>query len=744
MGKGIGWGHLGNYKNYRVVGAKKEEETPLSLEERQQQLFNKFNKSWEYDPEKLKPAFGWLGAPLQTGSTPSVSVTPTPTPSVTPTMTPTPSATPIPVFSPSGITGLQLWFDADDTSTLSLSGNLVESWTSKGSTPLVLTATTTTRRPQYITTGGTGSSNAVLFLSSSTAANRSLLTQQDSSQSFNLISGYTIFKVQKNTGNKSASGTIGDCPFYLYKFGTIGAFTNQQILLRQYSSLQDTIQTGATAGYSITYGSPGNFTPDTFAISNYFLNGYSIDYTDMGPTKVYGEDIISGNSANLTSTYPMTTSYSGKTLNGMGIGGTNYGGTPSAVISTNSEVYEFLVYNRKLTTNEFSQVMNYLRTKWDYVVDLSTSAVFDVNYTGKTTNTNDYYTLVRGGNVIGNSFWGGQNMKYVLSGGTNGEFISNFLTSNLGINVNLTDSNGYVVDSATCRKTNSPNITYSAGTYNLTMDMDYNCIDPSPTPTETITPTPTITETYTPTPTPTITETITPTPTYTPSYTPTMTPTMTPSPTTPSTASVTFVAGAQDLANNTTYTFSSLNTGVGLVVVAISCSATSQRALSSVTIGGVSATINHSLSVGGGSSGGNPIMYGMAYAVVTGSTNSVVVTWNGQALNTNVAYWRINDYNSTTPVYNGQTSNNTSSTGLSLTTSSLSGTSVGIAASALGAANTTQTWTNATEVYDGTIESGVPSTSGANFTTSSSGTRQVSTSHASNSYGEILIMSVWN
>jgi len=92
MGKGIGWGHLGNYKNYRVVGAKKEEETPLSLEERQQQVFNKFNKSWEYDPEKLKPAFGWLGAPLQTGSTPSVTATPTP--SVTPTMTPTPSSAP--------------------------------------------------------------------------------------------------------------------------------------------------------------------------------------------------------------------------------------------------------------------------------------------------------------------------------------------------------------------------------------------------------------------------------------------------------------------------------------------------------------------------------------------------------------------------------------------------------------------------------------------------------------------------
>ena len=740
MGKGIGWGHLGNYKNYRVVGAKKEEETPLSLEERQQQLFNKFNKSWEYDPEKLKPAFGWLGAPLQTGSTPSVSVTPTPTPSVTPTMTPTPSATPIPVFSPSGITGLQLWFDADDTSTLSLSGNLVESWTSKGSTPLVLTATTTTRRPQYITTGGTGSSNAVLFLSSSTAANRSLLTQQDSSQSFNATSGYTIFKVQKNTGNKSASGTIGDCPFYLYKFGSTNTFTNQQILLRQYSSLQDSIQTGATAGYSITYGSPGNFTPDTMAISNYFLNGYSIDYTDMGPTKVYGEDIISGSSANLTSTYPMTTSYSGKTISGMGIGGYNYAGTPTALIATNSEVYEFLVYNRKLTTNEFSQVMNYLRTKWDYVVDLSTSAVFDVNYTGKTTNTNDYYTLTRGVNVIGNSFWGGQNMKYVMSGGTNGEFVSNFLTSNLGINVNLTDSNGYVVDSATCRKTNSPIITYSAGTYNLTMDMDYNCIDPSPTPTETITPTPTITETYTPTPTPTITETYTPTPTYTPTYTPTMTPT--PSATPPSPASISYITESTNTANQTNYTFSSVATGVGLVVVNIaSANASFGNNLSSVTIGGVNATITQSFKAAG--AGGNGYYNAIAYAVTTASTNNIVVNWSSGMANCAIGVWTITNYQSTTPTYSsGYTS---TSSAMTLTTSSLLAGSVGVVGHTFADDNFTSTFSGATKNYERNCEGGLGPNAGGNFTSAGGGasTITITSNNSPITYNRSMIVVTW-
>jgi len=731
MGKGIGWGHLGNYKNYRVVGAKKEEETPLSLEERQQQLFNKFNKSWEYDPEKLKPAFGWLGAPLQTGSTPSVSVTPTPTPSVTPTMTPTPSATPIPVFSPSGITGLQLWFDADDTSTLSLSGNLVESWTSKGSTPLVLTATTSVRRPEYITTGGTGSSNAVLFLSSSTAANRSLLTQQDTSQSFNATSGYTIFKVQKNTGNKSALGTHGSCNTILYNFGSTNPTTAQQISISMVSTITDNLRTGTTTGFSLQYGSPGNSTADMAAISNYFLNGYSVDYSDLSPTKVYGEDIISGSSAYLTSTYNLAnTSFSGKTINGMGMGGSNLAGTPSGTLTTNSEMYEFLVYNRKLTTNEFSQVMNYLRTKWDYVVDLSTSAIFDVNYTGKTTTTNDYYTLTRGGSVIGNSFWGGQNMKYVMSGGTNGEFVSGFLTSNLGINVNLTDSNGYVVDSATCRKTNSPIITYSAGTYNLTMDMDYNCIDPSPTPTLTLTPT------YSPSPTPTLTLT----PTYTPSYTPTMTPT--PSATPPSPASISYITQSSNTANQTNYTFSSVATGVGLVVVNIaSANASFGNNLSSVTIGGVNATITQSFKAAG--AGGNGYYNAIAYAVTTASTNNIVVNWSSGMANCAIGVWTITNYQSTTPTYSsGYTS---TSSAMTLTTSSLLAGSVGVVGHTFADDNFTSTFSGATKNYERNCEGGLGPNAGGNFTSAGGGasTITITSNNSPITYNRSMIVVTW-
>lgn len=700
MSKGIGWGHLGNYRNYRVAGAKKEQ-TPPSIEERQQQVFNKFNKSWEYDPEKLKPYSGWLGAPLQTGSTPSVSVTPTPTPSVTPTMTPTPSATPTPQFSPSGITGLQLWFDADDTSTLSTSGNLVESWTSKGSTPLVLTATTTTRRPEYITTGGTGSSSAVLFFSSSTSANRSLLTQVDSSQSFTTPSGYTIFKFVKNVGAKTASGLIAECPIYLYKYGGSGVYATQSMLLRAYSVIIDYIQTGATAGYNLSYGSPGNSpqTADYMAVSDYFLNGYSLDYTDLGPTKVYGEDILSGSPTLLQTTYPMTTSYTGKTINGMAIGGTNYAGTPSAQITTPTEVYEILVYNRKLTDNEFSQVMNYLRNKWDYVVDTSNSAVFNVNYTGKTTNALDSYIFSRTTPsvvALGNSYWGGQNMKYVMNANQNGEFISSFPTTNLGVNVNLTDSNGYVIDSATCRKTNSPNITYSAGTYNLTMDLDYNCIDPSPTPTET----------YTPSPTPTFTIT----PTYTPTYTPTMTPT--PSATPPPPPSVSYITQSRDATNTTSYTFNSQNIGgTGLIVVVVGVRGTTDSGTSPTSVTFNGSAMTQAVSRNQGSTGQGNYTSAIYYFNHTGVTTTAnfAVSTSATAQYCQIGIYRLQNLSNTTPQSTtsaGGYVNGVSSTSLSMTLTGITSGSVVVGYSEQGLDTGGVTWSNGTENFDVLAEFG--------------------------------------
>lgn len=416
---------------------------------------------------------------------------------------PQPSSGPTP-FDPSSITGLKLWFDAEDTNTLSLNSGLVESWTSKGDVPLVLTASTSTRRPQYITTGGTGSSPAVLMLSSSTVGNRSLLTQQDSSQSFNLTSGYTVFWAFKNSGTKTATGVYGSYPFYLYNFGNSNTFVNQAMTFQTSSNITDNLRTGATTGFALTYQSPGASTPYYWSGTAYTIKYVAVDYNDLGQYKFYGQDIYSGSPAITNAFWSFQTSYTGKTINGMGIGGTNTAGTPSALANIPEEIYEILVYDRKLSTNDANQVMDYLRSKWDHVVDTSNLAIFDVNYTGKTSNVNDNATFVSNTSpsyVLGNSYMGGFGMKYILGNGVQASFVNNLPTANTGVNYTIKDSGNNIIESASCYKSSSTTpITYSAGTYSMDIEINYNCVDPSPTPTATVTLTPSPTPTMTPTP----------------------------------------------------------------------------------------------------------------------------------------------------------------------------------------------------------------------------------------------------
>lgn len=383
-------------------------------------------------------------------------------------------------FDPSSITGLKLWFDAEDTNTLSLNSGFVESWTSKGDVPLVLTASTSTRRPQYITTGGTGSSPAVLMLSSSTVGNRSLLTQQDSSQSYSLTSGYTIFFASKNTGTKSASGTYGSYHMFFYEYGSSNAATNQTLRFETASNIQDNLKTGATSSYLAQYQNPGIITPYYWSGSAYTMKYVGMDYTDMGQYKFYGQDIYSGSPALTNAFWSFQTSYSGKTLNGMGLGGYNYVGTTYTQLSNiNQEIYEILVYDRKLSTNNANQVMDYLRGKWDHVVDTSNLAIFDVNYTGKTSNVNDNATFVSNTSpsyVLGNTYMGGFGMKYILGNGVQASFVNNLLSANTGINYTIKDSGNNIIESASCYKSSSTSpITYSAGTYSMNIEIDYNC-----------------------------------------------------------------------------------------------------------------------------------------------------------------------------------------------------------------------------------------------------------------------------
>jgi hypothetical protein len=306
---------------------------------------------------------------------------------------------------------------------------------------------------------------------------------------------------------------------------------------------------------------------------------------------------------------------------------------------------------------------------------------------------------------------------------------------------------------------------------------------PDPTPTKSMTPTVTSTPTNTPTgsgtptPTPSVTQTMTPTTTQTPTVTPAncvwnlttslwennsnlwnscgplVTPTMTKTPTnTPTntpTPSVTkpattndYITFTSNTSSLTTYTFNDVPIGgSGLIAITVhNESTTALRTITSATINGNAATIASQVGQGPGALAFTNT--GVIYGRVTGGTTAnISVTFSAAPSRCGIGVYRIQNNFSDTPVQS-QTASLTSGTGLTITFTSLTTFTAGVCAQSSGIANPI-TWTDATENYDETL-GGTTEMSGANFITSSSGNRTVSTSHSNSTQPLTLVGVVWN
>jgi hypothetical protein len=254
-------------------------------------------------------------------STPTLTPTPTQTstPSSTPAVTPTPTAT-TPPFSPSGVTGLQFWF-------LSNSGSSVSSWTNYGLLGGSVVQSNASYQPQVLTgaTLGTYTGTAMRF------ANRDFMTGSTTSTSFSAETTFIVLK-------------------------------------RVYAT---------NLGWAITMY---NTTGSTSYPTNYVWNYNSFQFPDNAssinakPTLVtmplYTNCLISssGNSSSLSAT--TNGSYTGSTAS-LFTGSTNVvrldiGYDPGYDEGQTHDVFEFISYNRILTSTEYNNVMNYLKTKYQY------------------------------------------------------------------------------------------------------------------------------------------------------------------------------------------------------------------------------------------------------------------------------------------------------------------------------------------------------------------------------------------
>ena len=300
---------------------------------------------------------------------------------------------------------------------------------------------------------------------------------------------------------------------------------------------------------------------------------------------------------------------------------------------------------------------------------------------------------------------------------------------------------------------------------------------PTPSITASQTNTPTLTQTPSNTPTSTQTPTNTPTNTNTPSITasPTITPGVdeciwnqnninwdiedllwdvcprpTPTPTTTSTNTPTpskpaitndYITFTSNTASQTTYTFNDVPIGGdGLIAIVVHNESGVSRPISSATINGTAATIASQVSQGPGA-----LQFtntGIIYSrVLSGTTANISITFTGAVTRCGIGVYRIQNNISDTPIQT-QTSSLTSGTGLTITFTGLTISNVGVCGTTLGIANPV-VWSGATENYDVQLVS-LTEMSGANFITTSSGNRTITTSHINSTQPLTLVGVVWN
>jgi len=255
-------------------------------------------------------------SPTQTPSntpTPSItsSQTPTPTNTGTPTQTPTPSSTPPPPLNPLSLGNLQHWY-------LSTSGATASSWTNLGLLGGSINQGDAAKQPTIIT--------ETLGSFSGTAVNYFGPQNQGSGFPLENYSGMSMFVVMKRNANDvlknwtiNLAGGAGVC----FVIGT----QNPEILKNP------NIVASTPQPYPL-----GELFIASSGQSNSFLSATFNDVAGTTGSAFIGTDV--SDSFNI--------------------------GSDEAQTANDISIFEFLIYNRLLNASEYAQVVNYIKTKYQY------------------------------------------------------------------------------------------------------------------------------------------------------------------------------------------------------------------------------------------------------------------------------------------------------------------------------------------------------------------------------------------
>ena len=344
-------------------------------------------------------------------------------------MTPTYTMTPTPSGASSGpvMSGLQLWFDPSDVSTMTLAGSNVTSIRSKGTLTTVLNGLAGTAagtvRPVYTASTLDPTKNIIRFLTGSTAATRAMLSNSgNTADAFSVNSGMTVFSVlhpgTQWITNTGTFASVFQLPSVNFQNKTVGA--NQQTIIgnntgnntQSFILIPGNGVTAAGQGATVMSVNTTGATTGATSVKSYYNQGA---YQNLWMNEIiipgdnhigYAEwncnDTAGSTQSNLPAASGITISsctvpISAFTINGSVVAGASIT-HPTVAASNKGDFYELLVYNRVLTQSERLQVINYLKTKWNF------DSLFDsANYQKNYVELDNWYYAWPGNVQAGNS-----------------------------------------------------------------------------------------------------------------------------------------------------------------------------------------------------------------------------------------------------------------------------------------------------------------------------------------------------
>ncbi len=244
-----------------------------------------------------------------------------------------------PFFSPNALSGLNLWLDAADSSTITTSGSSVTQWRDKSSSGYTFTQGNTSLSPKY----GLNTMNGLNVI---TSQGSQYLQITNWSQNFTTA---TFFYVLQPTNSFSTWEFIGvlmspqvtGTPYiYIELFG----LTSPNLFTATFSSYNN-------GGFGGNLGS-GSITGSTYLMTGLFRANTSTNSANVNGTPFGGY--------NFTGTANFSSSASNVTLYTAGYPGNSKSGLYS----------EIIMFNRVLSVSEYQQVEGYLAWKWGLQANL--------------------------------------------------------------------------------------------------------------------------------------------------------------------------------------------------------------------------------------------------------------------------------------------------------------------------------------------------------------------------------------